>query len=111
MLTNLYYDNYILLTKLFVVFFIVCWMLFSVLVHFDFMFQTEGSLGLLVQPSPSPHKIDHQSQVVSFVPLFLDSPLIPVELFVLLFVNGVTVAKVVRIPASFPLYIRLPLDC
>ena len=53
------------------------------------------------QPSLSPHNSDHQSLIVSFVPLVLYSLLIPLEPFVHLFVKVVTAAKSVRIPASF----------
>ena len=68
---------------------------------FDLTSRSEGSLRPLCQSSLSPHNSDHQSLIVSFVPLVLYSLLIPLEPFVHLFVKVVTAAKSVRIPASF----------
>ena len=65
-------------------------MLVSVLVSFNLTFRAEGSLrppgG---QPSLSPHNSDHQSLIVSFVPLVFHS----LEPYVGLFVKCLTASK------------------
>ena len=82
--------------------------LFSVLFIFNFMFRAERSLRPFGQPWLSPHNSDNKSPIVSFVLQVLHLHLVPREPCVSLLVKCLTAAKVLRIPTSFSLDVRLP---